>query len=133
MQKAFDKMNKYALFLKLMNNYCPIAIIIILDCWHSKVFAMVKWECCLSCVFELTSGTRQAGLMSPALFNVFINYVIVKLEVSGLGCFIHNVFLNTLMYADDLLLLSISVTHLQKMLDICVEELASLASAEHIG
>jgi len=30
------------------------------------------------------------------------------------------------MYADDLLLLSISVTHLQKMLDICVKELASL-------
>jgi len=32
MQKAFDKMNKYALFLKLMNNNCFIAFINKLDC-----------------------------------------------------------------------------------------------------
>jgi len=101
MQKAFEKMNKYALFLKLMNNNCPVALINILDCWYSKEFAMVKWEHCLSCVFQLTSGTRQGGFMSPALFAVFINDVIVKLEVSGLGCFIHNVCFNVLfiMYA----------------------------------
>jgi len=96
MQKAFDKMNNYALLLKLMNNYCPIALIKILDCGYSKVFAMVKWEYCIACLFQLTAGTRQGGLMSPALFAVFINDVIVKLEVSGLGCFIHNVCFNQL-------------------------------------
>jgi len=63
--------------------------------------------------------------MSPVLFAAFNNDVIVKLEVSGPGCFIHDVCFNTLMYTDDVSLLSISVTHLQKMLYICVEELAS--------
>jgi len=60
------------------------------------------------------------------LFALFLNDVIVKLEVSGLGCFIHNVCLNAFMYAEDLLLLSISMPDLQKMLNICIEDLASL-------
>jgi len=43
MAKAFDKMNKHALFIKLMNNNCPMTLINILDCWYDKSFASVKW------------------------------------------------------------------------------------------
>ena len=126
MQKAFDKMNKYALFLKLMNCNCPIILLNLLDCWYSKVFAKVKWGNCFSHLVQLISGTRQGGLMSPTLFAIFINDILVKLEASGLGCFIRNVCFNSFMYADDLLLLSISMSQLQKMLNICFEELDSL-------
>jgi len=74
-------------------------------------------------MFNLLSGTRLGGLMSASLYAIFINDVIVKLEVSGFGHFIRNLCFNAFMYADDLLLLSISVSDLQKMLNICLEEL----------
>lgn len=33
--KAFDKLNRYALFIKLMKRKCPLGLINVLDCWYS--------------------------------------------------------------------------------------------------
>ena len=43
-----------------------------------------------------------------------------KLEESGLGCNLYNVYCGMLMYADNVLLLCSSITKLQLMVDICV-------------
>ena len=43
-----------------------------------------------------------------------------KLEESGLGCKLYNVYCDILTYADDILLLCSSITKLQLMFDICV-------------
>ena len=126
LKKAFDKMNKYALFIKLLQRNCPITFIILLDCWFSKVFASVKWGSCMSSIVRLTSSICQGGVLPPTLFAGLINDVLVKLEKFGLVCFIHNLSFNAFMYADDILLLSISVEDLQKMLNICNDELISL-------
>ena len=61
-----DKMNKHALFIKLMNNRCPLNLINILDCWCDKSFARIKWGDTLSAVFKINSGTRQGGVCNPA-------------------------------------------------------------------
>ena len=44
MSKAFDKMNRHALFIKLINRKCPLVLINILECWYMKNYACVKWE-----------------------------------------------------------------------------------------
>jgi len=75
---------------------------------------------------KLNSGTRQGGVFSPTLFAIFINDVLVKLNYSGLGCFIHSLCFNVFMYADDIILLFISVDDMQKMLNICNVEFKSL-------
>ena len=121
--KAFDKLNRHALFIKLFNKCCPILLINILECWFSKTFACVKWGESISNSFQLLCGTRQGGIISPVLFAVCINDVIVKLQNSSLGCHINNLCLSVFMYADDLLLLSVSICELQKMLNICKTEL----------
>ena len=47
--------------------------------------------------------------------------LLYKLEESGLGCKLYNVYCGILiMYADDILLLCSSITKLQVMVDICV-------------
>jgi hypothetical protein len=57
------------------------------------------------------------------LFAVFINDIIIRLQKSSLGCYVRNICFNAFMYADDLLLLSISISDLQAMINICKDEL----------
>ena len=90
MSKALDKLNKFALFIKLINKKCPLALINILDCWYAKNFACVRWGNSMSPFVMLATGTRQGGITSPYLFASFINDVIVQLQKSGLGCHIRN-------------------------------------------
>ena len=94
----------------------------ILECWFSKIFTCVKWGDKRSSFVALLCGIRQGGVASPTLFAVYINDVLIKLQKSGLGCHIRNLCLNALMYADDLLLISISIVDMQQMIDICKYE-----------
>ena len=88
---------------------CPMVLINIFDCWFAKVFACVRWGECISEFVSLSCGTRQGGVASPTLFAICVNDIIAKLQQSGLGCQIHFISFNAFMYADDLLLLALSV------------------------
>ena len=123
MSKAFDKMNRHALFIKLINRKCPLVLINILECWYMKNYACVKWGDSFSPFVHLKTGTRQGGITSPYLFAIYVNDVIVKLHKSSLGCHIYNMCFNVFMYADDILLASISVAELQQMINIVNKEL----------
>jgi hypothetical protein len=71
---------------------------------------------------KLTAGVRQGGVLSPLLFVVFVDDLLIELRDSTLGCHIKGICLNAAMYADDLLLMSISVCQLQRMVDLCLDE-----------
>ena len=60
--------------------------------------------------------------MSAHLFNVYVDAVINKLADYRLGCFIGNLSMNSLMYADDLIILAISVQDLQSLVNLCLFE-----------
>src|SRR6266496_489954 len=73
--------------------------------------------------FTLRAGTRQGGVLSPALFSVCIDDLLCKLNSSGFGCCVLQQFFAACMFADDILLLSLSLTDLQQLLYICYDEL----------
>ena len=73
----------------------------------------------LSAVFSIGSGVRQGGTLSPALFNLFINVIIVNLLQSGYGCRVQQIYVGCIVYADDIILLSPTVSGLQEMLRVC--------------
>ena len=79
----------------------------------------VKWGSIHSHVIPLLSGVRQGGILSPLLFSLFVDSVLTQLEQSSLGCFVNTVCYNSFMYADDLILISITVTDLQHLLSLC--------------
>ena len=79
----------------------------------------VKWN---SEYYKMSQGVRQGGILSPSFFAVFVDGVLQKLSTSKRGCIIKGVCMNSIMYSDDLVLLSISVNDLKLLIDICVKE-----------
>lgn len=125
MSKAFDKVNHYSLFCKLMNRKTPVEFINVLINWYSRCTYCVRVGMVLSHEFRSVCGVRQGGVLSPLLFAVYVNDIIVQLRAKRLGCCIGDLYLGCVMYADDLILMSSSLTVLQKMIDVCVSEATS--------
>ena len=119
LRKAFDKVNYFALLATLQKFHVNVHIISLLENWFSKNFTIVKWEDTFSQNVQLNSGVRQGGILSPLLFSIYVDSVLKYLENSKLGCFVNYQCYNSFMYADDLILLSTSVTDLQLMFNLC--------------
>ena len=69
---------------------------------------MVKWNGKYSKLFYVTRGTRQGSVLSPYLFNVFINQLLVTLQNVDTGIVIGDSIYNSFAYADDVILWFIS-------------------------
>jgi len=117
--KVFDKLSQAKLFNKLVARNAPSCLIDILIDWYSKLYLCVRWNSTLSEYFVVKLGVRQGGILSPFLFNVYVDDLLDNLESSGTGCYVNGHYLGCVMYTDDLLLLSASVAGLQHMLNIC--------------
>ena len=72
--------------------------------------------------FFTVCGVRQGGVLSPVLFAVYVDDIMERLNDSNPGCFIGDLYLGCIMYPDDLILISASVSILQKMILICEKE-----------
>ena len=77
--------------------------------------------------FVAGSGVKQGSCLLPAIFNVSINVLILQLKKLNIGCRVSGMFLGCLLYADDIILLSPSVTGLQELLDTCYEVACSVS------
>ena len=126
LSKAFDKMDHNALFVKLMERKLPVELLCIIKNWFRSSITCVHWDSITNPFFKLLAGVRQGGALSPCLFAIFIDSVINKIICCGKGCHFASRSVSIILYADDILLLSPSVTSLQSMFNICDEELQSL-------
>jgi len=62
---------------------------------------------------------RQGGIVSPVLYCVYLDGLLQRLRNSGVGCYIGNVFVGALAYADDVALLAPTASAMRKLLRIC--------------
>ena len=81
----------------------------------------VRWGSAISSSFRVSNGVRQGGILSPYLFNVYVDDLSHTLNRCRTGCLSGNITINHLMYADDLVLLSPSATGLEELLCACEE------------
>ena len=65
-------------------------------------------------------------ILSPVLFAVYMDPLILKLRKLTVGCKIDDHFYGCLLYADDIMLLMHSVNAMRRMLSVCEEFAADL-------
>ena len=69
--------------------------------------------------FQVTNGVRQGGVLSPLLFNVYVNELSELLNKSGIGGNTCGTIINHMLYADDICIVLLSSSGLQQLLNIC--------------
>ena len=80
----------------------------------------------MSNFFNLVSGVRQGGVLSPSLFAIYVNDIAKKIISRGIGCHMSFICTGIFLYADNLFLMAPCVHTLQIMLNICETELSWL-------
>jgi len=65
----------------------------------------------------------EGGVLSPHLFAVYVDSLVDTVERCNIGCCVKWASVSIVLYADDILLLSPSVTGLQQLLHVCEQEL----------
>ena len=79
----------------------------------------VKWKSAMSSKFYVTNGVRQGGVISPLLLNVYVTDLSKCLNKSGVGGSINGTFVNRMLYVDDICIISLPSSGLQRLSNIC--------------
>ena len=79
----------------------------------------VRWGDTISTQSTVANGVKQGGVISPILFNVYMDDLSTALNSSGIGGYLGRAFINHLCYADDLCIITLSSSGMQQLLNIC--------------
>ena len=82
---------------------------------------VVWWNGTGSQCFRVLRGTKQDSNLSPTIFNIFINDLLVELSPSGVGIRIEDEFFNYFAYADDINLMCLKTDDLQIVTNLCYQ------------
>ena len=91
--KAFDKCKYDLLFRKLLDRRLPPIVVRVLIHVYEEQYAWVKWGNSRSCQFKITNGTRQGSVLSPALFAVYMDDLLLDLRRLGVGYHVQGVYM----------------------------------------
>jgi hypothetical protein len=127
--KAFDRVNYCKLFTKLIDRHLPPFILrLLINCYVDNVM-QVSWLGFTSASFVALNGVKQGGVLSPVLFCVYVDDLLLKLSRAGVGCYTGDIYTGALAYADDIVLVAPTATAMRKMLAIC----DSFAADSHLS
>ena len=117
--KAFDKCLFDKLFEKLIAKGLPSVVVRVLIYVYEQQQGWVRLGGKNSSLFRITNGTRQGSVLSPVLFSVYLDDLLITLRQLQLGCHIGGWWFGAVGYADDLMLMAPNREVLQAMLKVC--------------
>ncbi len=121
LRKCFDFIDRDMMLYKLLRNNID-----------GKLYGSVKsiYQHSVSCVrinnkctewFDCKTGVKQGDNLSPTFFSIFVNDLVSEINDLDLGVTIGDSKLSMLLYADDIVFISLCEANLQRMLD-CLNE-----------
>ena len=116
--KAFDRVNYCKLFRELLKREMSPLVLRLLLYMYTNQTLRVKWGSVMSESFTVMNGVKQGGVLSPILFAVYTDGLLLRLQESGIGCHMGGHYAGATAYADDITLISPSMTGLRKMSSI---------------
>lgn len=114
--KAFDIVNRYILFFKLIKSNIKGRVIDTVRDIYTKTKFQVKTSCGYSPLIQDMVGVNQGGNFSPTLFREYLNDLGSYLSHKN-GIVIGDEIISHLLWADDLILLSETSDGLQAQLN----------------
>ena len=124
--QAFDCVHYTKLFRMLLDKgLCPL-VCKILAVMHIDQSVRVRWGNTFTSNFSVSNGVKQGGNLSPVLFTIYADFILSRLRSDGMGCRVGATFAGAIAYADDIILLSPSLSTLHDMLDTAANSSAEL-------
>ena len=112
--KAFDRINHWTLFRKMIDSKMPLIIVRIIMFWYQSQLGCVKWGKVTSNCFRYSNGVRQGGILSPKLIALYMNNLSRLLVMRNVDCYIDGQCMNHLMYVYDICLLAPTARAMQQ-------------------
>ena len=81
----------------------------------------VRWNSTFSELFSVCNGVKQGGVLSPILFSLYLDKLLVELREFGIGCHMNGLFASAFIYADDITFIAPSCYAWNSMLNVCEE------------
>ena len=94
------------MFKRLVNRGLPAIIVRVIIFVYKEQYAWVKWGSTKSSLFSIVNGTRKGSILSPALFALYVDELLVELRALGIGCKVAGIYMGAVGFCDDLLLLA---------------------------
>ena len=82
---------------------------------YKDIKCRVKFKGCISEEFMYSIGVRQGYVLSPLLFNLFINDIEELVESSNAGVSVGDALIFILLYADDIVRVADNDNDLQQL------------------
>ena len=121
MSRACEYVNHELLLQKLVDKGMPDYIVKILKTIYSHTNVKVHVNGSFSDCWN-TCKRVQGGITSAFLFNIYIDEMLRKISHDKPGCFLGINKINVQAYADDIVLISSSVSSLQKLMHSLMNE-----------
>ncbi len=95
--KAFDRVNYFNLFnvLLLDRGLCPTYFRLLLNMSLQQKLR-IRWNATFSEYFTICNRVKHCEVISPVLFCIYIDGLLIELENSGVGCYMGSVFAGAL-------------------------------------
>ncbi len=114
--KAFDYINRSALYYKLIKRGIHGKLLNIIMSMFDKAKCRVKWKGLAGEDFDSEFGVLQEAMLSPKLFTEFLSDLHACLS-KECGELMSNLIITYILFADDLILCAETPQGLQKLLD----------------
>ena len=116
-KKALDRVNRWMLAKKLLDRNVALHIVKLFIFWYREQEFMVRWGIIINDI-PLCKWDQAGGKLSPLLYNVYTDDLNHHLQAAGVGCYVGGAWVNSLSYADVILILAPTVTVLQTLLEV---------------